>query len=538
MREFVQYFADGLKRGLRREAISDRQTQALVRCRNAKPKEHGLEAHTAISDPFSGQTVSWPFPQLIRGRELTLLAAATSLSEVDETTTPWSTSAVTVYDYINQETADSITTGGQWHMADFGDTFYLFNGNCTVFRLNLADMLMAGTNKTLVQEDITIQTGCDFRGRLIIGGFNPSDFWGDSWTDLLGQWASGQPDPVNRTYNHLLDTATNMGDNFVQWSTIGGGDTFFWFWPDLAVTGPIGRTVAHDYDPVNHPRPSIFDYLERNEMGFMPMPFQGSVLCVKPLGRTVMAYGEDGVAALPMVSEPFPTFGCVPLLNTGVADRGAVGGDDREHIMVDQEGEVWRISADLNVQRAGYKEFTSALLDGEPIISLDESEREYYIASGSGSGAVGGYVLTAQGLGECVELPTSLARNEDGLVGLFEDGDIGDHLIVITDTFDLGNRGMKCITGIEVGVETGQDTDVAVYYRNSKADAFSLRSGVILNREGWAIVSITGVEFRVVVDIDSYISAELDYITVRWRQLDKRGIRGAYVAQAQPEPGF
>jgi hypothetical protein len=537
MREFTYYIEDALRVGLRRKAISDRRSQALVRSRNAKPKEHGLEAHSAIADPFTSTSVTWPFPQILRGKEITLLADQTALSEVDETTDPWGTTAFTVYDYIDQGTADSITAGGDWHMADFGTTWYLFNGNCTVFRVNIADMLRAGTNPVLVQEDITIQTGCDFRGRLIIGGFNPSDFWGDRWTDLLGRWASGQPDPVNRTYHHLLDAATNMNDNFVQWSTIGGGDTFFWFWPDLAVTGPLGRTITHDYDHANPPRPYIFELLERNEMGFMPMPFQGNVLCVKSLGRAVMVYGEDGVAAMPMVSEPYPTFGCVSLMDVGIADSGAVAGDDRENVVVDQEGEVWRIDNQLNVKREGYSEFAGTLLDGEPIVTIDPTEREYYIASGSGSGAVGGYVLTEQGLGETEQLPTSLVRREDGLLGIAEDGTIGDNLIIITDTFDLGNRGLKLISAVEVGIETDQDTTIGIYYRSNKADNFTLRSGINVNREGWAMVNVSGVEFRIVVDIAAYTGAEIDYITVRWKQLDRRGIRGPYVAQTDTQSG-
>jgi hypothetical protein len=537
MREYTHYIKDSLRTGLRRKALSDRTGEALVRSRNAKPKEHGLEAHSSISDPFTSTSVTWPFPQILRGREITLLADQTALSEVDETTTPWGTTAFTVYDYINQGSSDSITAGGRWHMADFGDTWYLFNGNCTVFRLNIADMLRAGTNPVLVQEDITIQTGCAFRGRLVIGGFNPADFWGDRWADLLGRWASGQPDPVNRTYHHLLDAATNMNNNFVQWSSIGGGDTFFWFWPDLAVTGLLGRTITHDYDHANPPRPYILEFLERNEMGFMPMPFQGDVVCVKPLGRSIMVYGEDGVVAMPMVSEPFPTFGCVKLMDVGVLDRGSVGGDDREHVMVDQEGEVWRIDNQLNVKREGYSEFTGTLTAGEPIIAFDPTEREYYISSGSGSGAVGGYVLTEQGLGEMVELPTSVVRTEDGLVGITEDGTIGDDLVLITDTFDLGNRGVKLISGIEVGIETDQNVDVTVYHRDDMTSAFTLRTASRLNREGWAMVNTSGVEFRVVVTVAAYTGAEIDYITVRWKQLGKRGIRGAYVAQTDAQPG-
>ncbi len=117
-----------------------------------------------------GVTVSHPFPQLFKGKGVTLLADEDKVYLVDEST--WIATEITTYDVYDPATPKSITAGGAWQFVDFHTTWFLFNGNCQVFPTKwLHD------TKVFVQEDVTMSTGCDYKGRMLAGGFNSDDIW-------------------------------------------------------------------------------------------------------------------------------------------------------------------------------------------------------------------------------------------------------------------------------------------------------------------------------------------------------------------------
>jgi len=257
VKEFAVTIKDAFKMGLRRFDNLPKNTLHLVECFNMKPKEYGLTPFVPITNPFTSTTVTPPFPQLFKGHNVTLLCDATAIYTVNEST--WALTQLTTYDALSTSSAKAITSGGPWHFSDFHDTWFLYNGSCIVFQAN------KDPGVTLVIDSITITTGCSFKGRGITGGFDETDYWLAAWTTLWNTWINQLPSDAAITAS--LDA---IGKNFVWWSSIGGGDLLWQFYPSLAEQGSVAG-AAH-----TSALPLLFDMMKRNEAGFMPMPWQGN----------------------------------------------------------------------------------------------------------------------------------------------------------------------------------------------------------------------------------------------------------------------
>jgi len=434
--------------------------------------------------------VTWPFPQIFKGKEVTLAVGSNHIFLINET--DWTMTQIATYDAQSMTTEKVITADGPWHFCDMGSTWLLFNGSCVVFRGNLHNVTgLSYPDRYFVHDGISVETGCYFRGRSLMGGFSSSD------TNPV--WGS-------------------LGQNCVLWSNIGGGDVFWPFVTDLATQ-------------------ELKDaYIERNEMGFMPMPWQGKVLCLKPLGKAVMVYGENGVSALVPHAAPVPTFGLVELLNIGIQGRGAVGGDDRNHMFIDTTGDIWYIGADLNPVRKGYQYLFKDKLDETLTIAHDVKQNVFYLCAEDA-----GYTFSEAGanprVGEIVNYPTSLIYGQTsslldyGLVGGFTDYTSDDTFQVKFDTVDMDVRALKTLQKAEASVTDISDLELATDYKYN-GGTFSSSSWLEANDEGWAMPQITALDFRLAVkgtlDTDD---ARIDRITATWKLSDRRGIRGPYVTR-------
>jgi len=263
-----------------------------------------------------------------------------------------------------------------------------------------------------------------------------------------------------------------------------------------------------------------------NTAGFRNIPWPGNVLRVKRLGDVVMVYGDRGVGALFPVSAPAPTFGLKEVLNIGIAAKGAIGGDEHVHVFVDEEGWLWKIEEGQAPKRLGYQEFFSPMTAANLMVSLDPGEQEFYISDGTT-----GYLLTRWGLCETYQSITSVARVGSAVIAPFSSG--SDTSFTLTmDTVDFGIRGLKTLSGVELGVDTGevdQNVTVSTYWRSGIKDAFGQTDYVMVDpMTGVVAPVITANEFRVSVKAAAYGGMKLDHIKMRYKLVDKRGIRGLY----------
>ena len=502
MREFAFSIKDSFEKGLRPSSRSGLNAPYLTQSQGAKPSIYGLVPYEAVTQPMtdaylSGESItkSFPFPQLIRGKGVTLLATANILYEVDES--DWTLTELTL-------SADILGTG-LWHFIDMYNFWFLFNGTEIVYKTNIG-ALEGGDPIIKVASSPTIQTGCYHRGRAFMAGFD-TNFWSDDWSHILRKW--------KEDISPHIKVDDSITGNYVLWSTIGGGDTLFLLRPDLMIEGP-SESVTGTFD-----FPRIMEYFKRNEMGLMPMPWQGTVRVVKPLGKNVIVYGDDGISALIQVSDPTPTFGLQHLLSVGIAGRGAVGGTEKEHVFLDNAGFLWRLGVDLRLEKLDYQEYLINYLDVDMAISYDDIEDEYYICSASDN-----MILTRKGLGQGVETFSSLYNVAGSLVAIPTTISGRTSSIVVTDSFDLGLRGIKNLSFVDLGIVSTEDVEVAIDYKYNKASAFARTPYVTLNAEGWAYINTSGIEFRLVIKCDDYTKPKITYANVRYKRIDNREVRG------------
>ena len=365
---------------------------------------------------------------------------------------------------------------------------------------NTYDGILLGQNAK------SITTGCEFNGQLIMGGFDTSNFWPAAWQTLLSNATSLMPSAM-KDYD-------DIGTAWVWWSSPGGGDVgMFLNGPDLVSMD--AETWHTDIDGYTAAIPYYLDLFRRNTLGWMPMPWQGAVSRVLPLGNSVIVYGEQGIGAIDPISSPIRTFGYRSILDFGIKGRSSAGGDRFQHCFVTVDGTVWTMGPDLVPQEQGYESvIDSNLTSGsEIVITLDPKEREFHIADSEAS-----FQLTRNGLGGRMQkLPTTLHRSKAG--GLVSINDVPssaiDTVSVTTDTFDFGTRKTKIVHRIEAAGMIGGRA--VLQYRTGSADSFTdfpNATGTLLDTKGTVEFQIAGVEFRLKLTAAAFPGEELDYVDV------------------------
>lgn len=461
MREGHFVIQEAYANGLRPDKRLPNDAPYLKLMKNARPKPWGACRYETVNQAIAGQAASWPFPQLFYGEQETLLFDETAVYAVN-TTGDWSITQLATYD------ADSILTpkaipegGGPWHVIDMGPVWVAFNGVCAVFKT-------AAVDSVLVQDSVTVQTGCALgRDRAVMAGFDESNFWRSTWQTFFDERLSNLPDELG----DKMDFTAGASGNWVWWSSI-GADDLLWLWdPTLLIYGPTPSDGLHGPD-----NPYIFDLLRMNQAGMAPMPWKGSVLRVLPLGNGVAVYGEQGATWLEPVVTSAPTMAVRPIpglaKGIGPCQRSSVYGDEFRHVLVDSEGVLWLIRmGEFGPQgeRLGYEEYLKPLVDEElpnVVASYDDARQEFWI-----SGRNACYVLTAQGLGGPIDVkPTSLCRVSGALTGVY--GAVHDVCMMQLEThpISLQEGGSKHVTSFQAGMTDMGVVRGAVSYRDRDGD--------------------------------------------------------------------
>lgn len=513
MREFSNNISEALLNGLRRDERTRRQEDFLYDAKNVRIREFGLDEPDSPTDPFDGgESVSYPFPQLFHGKYYTLLCFASVIKTVNMSTDPWTASTLTL---VNLDgTAGSISGSGHWHFIDLEESWFLFNGTDVVFIDPLEVFDGDNVSSAYVSNAVTIGTGTFHQGRAIVGKLDSSDIWSQGFDEVFNSLEDDIEGPLP-----LLNEG--IDGNSVLWSSVGAYDFPTWlFFPDRAVHWNIDDMKL--VSDALFRRTALFDTLTRNEFGFKKMPFQGDVLCIKPLGDHIIVYGEDGIVALtPFIGDGISTMRETQIANFGISDRAHVGGD-QSHIFISSRGILYSLTADLSLNKLGYDHYFNGLSNVR--ISFDSNETEFHISSGSTN-----FLLTQRGLSkERYQITSGVAR--DGNFNAMFATDADDEVLIVTSTYDFGLRAIKTINSIQFGSTFNGNMTVAVDYRYKDSDSFTRTSFVPVNDESGAFIRISAVDFRFVIKCDDLTGFELDYIQVKWQASDKRQIRGVYVS--------
>jgi len=518
MKTFSVPLEQATKIGLRRDYRSQRNQPQFTSLVNMKPTQYGLMQVPLVNTPIvlpPELSVFWPLPQLFRGQSYTLLADHTALFQVNEDS--WALKAV-------ESPGGPFPVGnGPWHLADFGRSWLLTNGVVTSYAANqLTTTALLGPRPDFLYQEhyVTnlVNSVCAFRGRALYGLSISSDLFDSVWAGFLSSWQTHVF--TNFNWTHLQPRFNKPA--YILWSGI--SSKLLWpFESSLINTGILPAEGAFDTT-----RPEFFEWLFDNDLGIMPMPWQGSVLCVLPLENAVIVYGSGGIAALVpvLVDNTTPTFGLKKLLDVGIASRSAVGGDEKRHVFVTNNGDLWTVDLNLQVERLGYREFFDSMLGKEIVVSFDPAEREFYIADGEKA-----FLLTPTGLCEQSQILTSFAHVSGGLVGL-EVTDTGARQGAVslqTDVLDFGNRDIKRVSQIEVGMTGIADVECQVLSRMDGEAEFFESEWRVANASGVCVIPTSGVDLMVGVRgtiVSSTPPPKIDYVTVHYQQQGKRFIRG------------
>ena len=332
-------FTDALKRGIHPERPGVNQTQGLYGLKGMRPSNEGLIPFRELTQ-IAGSDI-WP-----------LCSAHRLIGE----------------DVLYHENGVSNTTGligyegnryGIPHIADFYTFWLATDGYTTHIRRSMDD------------EDIyrytapQIQTCCARKeSRLILGGFDNAFGYVD-WTAILAAYNSAE-------------TVGAPGINWVWGSSVGAADWMMLF--DDELHGDWQFWTYHWRERVEF----YTDLWRRNQMFMRPMPWRGYVWNVKPLGDTVMVYGQDGVAALTFHDSGI--VGMKPIQRyperLGLMGRDTVAGNDDVHVMQSSDGDLWQITPDLVAQKLKYNWVLPTEPEGtRSAMSYEPLEQEFYISN-------------------------------------------------------------------------------------------------------------------------------------------------------------
>lgn len=518
-------FKEGLRNGIRSREDNERNSDQLTVLYNAKPGRYGLVQHAPISYPATlssaiagaGITVSHPFPQLFRGGSATYLFSETGVWSVNETAMLTGVGTVLTALTLKKldDTSGAIASGGgAWQFADCGKSWWAFNGTTTVFYAEVGGVWAVRVDTAF---QVPTKSGCHFRGRAIFGGFDANNYWNSVWDTNIAGWTD------EYIVNPGGATIAGIGSNFVSWSSIGGGDVLGMLYPELMVAGHEKySTAGHDAT-----KPILNDFLDRNECGWMPMEWAGTVICLKPLGDSVIVYGDNGISALTMVSSPVPTFGMQTIAKFGVASRTAVGGDEEHHLFMDGSGMLWEMGVDRKLIRRDHQESFLPFVGEDISIVHDPQLKEFHI-TGTVSAVRRCYTLTESGLYRHKHPPTSAFFLSGGMVGIYETLSSFDTVEVRTDTVDFETRDIKTVHNVQVGSTVTSALSCRIYYRSDSSADWSNTGLVALDLKGNADILVSGVEFQVEVYGADYTDFErIDYIKLLWREQGVRNFRGS-----------
>ena len=502
MREFSHPLSEFTK-GLRPDVNMPRNSGYATELYNSRCGVAGLEVPPLIVYPISGTpTVNWPLPQLVKINDLLLTSTGlyfiaytagnfvvSSVGTDYSLTQVYSGAGKAAYNtpYVWNPAGSGVQAiPPRFTIADFGYFQIWCHPALMLKRAMDGDdnyvwsQILIGLNGSGISP--SVRCVCNFRGQLIAG----------MWT-------------------YYADTTGSTTDNLVAWSEIGS----------VNPTTMFNRT---------------YSYIDRrtDDGGLVVQPYKrtsgnyrtgstSTVYRVLPLGNGVMVYCSDKIFYMKAVSIPEPTFGIVPVADFGIPSTFCAEGDEHEHLIVDSSKDLWRVKEGPKLERLGYKEFIG-VMSGTIVISKNPNYGDYYISNGSTT-----YLLSPFGLSKWFQYPTSLVWEDSNkrLIGpIAVASDVSASMA--SDVHDFGVRSIKTITGMETG-GSGQVLTGNVDYKYKVTDAtFTSSRFKTANNLGVITPLVSGVDFKFRVKGADYTKFDLDYLTIRYKYVDKRMLRGVY----------
>jgi hypothetical protein len=461
----------------------------------------GLESTIIPTDPFNGQVVDdYPFPNLGKGDYISYLFFRSRVESVDSS---WNRTPLTLTATNGSDV--TITEGGRWDFVDLKEAFYASNGEVVIFKTGL-DNLFDLTTRYWIEKSFKVNAITEHMGRVVVGG-PTTEAWSNDILDLFNSMLSCINDAI------YPDT-DDVRSNWVIWSSVGGGDFPLWlFYP---------QEYPIEYRPNTE---TLQDRIAAGDFGWAPMPYDGAVLGLKSLGKNLISYGEGGIAVLqPVVGggDIAPTFGINKLSSVGIYSRGSYSGSSSVHYFLDPNGDLWRLTGSLELNRLGYQDYFKSWIDNEDEVSLyfDEIEQELYLTNGEES-----FLYSNSGLSSINGVYTWVTTHRSKVYGSSVENS-SKYKSLCSSKFDGFKREVKTITAIHLDVETDGLVEVSVKYKYNLKDNWNQTSWHRLNNEGNTALRIAGSEFQFCIRVSNESYFRLGRATLKVQYADKRFSRG------------
>lgn len=259
---------------------------------------------------------------------------------------------------------------------------------------------------------------------------------------------------------------------------------------------------------------------QSNDSGYAMLTDGGELMRVLPFKNGVIAYTNRSAYYFTPTIEPVVGFAKEELPIPGVISRSAVNGSKELHMLIDQLGNLWRVSEHKGAERLEYKEFFRKMLHRDIVVTYNKENLTFDIAGPEES-----FRFSEHGLCQTWQAVTSQDIIQGGHVGLFVPVS-SKGFELETEVFDMGFRGSKTMTSIEIGGQFGEPVFVSASWKNSNEKKFRQTPWVRVNDTGWARVRVVADEFIVHVQSNTSERVEIDYILVKYQISDRKNLRG------------
>ena len=256
-----------------------------------------------------------------------------------------------------------------------------------------------------------------------------------------------------------------------------------------------------------------------NESGYRRCPYGGEVYHVRKLGNDVVGYSSKGITLLSPVNDPVPSYRFTELYDLGLINRGAIDGSVTNHVFVDEDYNIVKISKE-GIAVLGFQQHMESLGTSEDIIvQHDDIKNDFYIGNSEKT-----FLLSPNGLTEVTQHPSSVF----GISHMIPDTVDSTLPLITSEAFDMTYKGQKTISVIETDAFSIVSPYAAVDY-SFNYNTWSSAEFTPINNLGIASINAAGGAFRFKLRFaDINDDFRIGYIGVRYKMTDLRGIRGVY----------
>lgn len=505
--------------GLRPKSDMDTNAPYFETYTNLLATERGAKLLPTITIPaaISAISPSFPHPRLLRQDRVCLLADASALYTFDQVSL--TKSAITTYSAQNPGTTRATSGTGPWHLAAFQDVWFATNGTCMAFSLPSNT-----SNKVVITDSsnaptLAINAVANHDNRLVLGGCSGNAVNKASSTDFAAfydVWLHSEAKDCVTTEDDDFDTA------WVIFSPPGGADNEVPFVAMTSLLGAPGINSSTQY--VDKFQEMVHGWVESGQMGMYPCRFTGEIMHMKEHNGALIVYGKEGVSRLRMTERGYTE---EKILGTGISYRGAVGGNDQEHLFVTSKGEVHflgeRGATYPDAQPLGnglYRLDYSEYITATSIVSHDPVEGYFWITR---TGGVNCFVLSRTGLSKSAAVDVLSFLRVAGSTTPIGVGTLASDpqaVTLLTHPFDDGKREIQEVQFVDVTLKDTA-TDVAdrckvqMLAKLYKHNNFTTFTAVNTDGRGTARVSQSGSLFQIKLTAADRTKIEIDDIYTR-----------------------